>query len=258
MKKSLLAICAITLLVLLTALPAIAAAQSNGYTGDQGGVMAKELEERLRSQTGQGNQRSAPASGGSSSGGSGAYQPVAESQPQSEGGTVMYTNPATGETFPVEVEDEAAQGTPPAVAVPPEMPVADPNAPTQALDWFATGYDLINKHKDISIMDVKTGVTWRAKYINGRNHADIIPASADDATLLTKNNITGDYVRRPVVVTINGQKYAGSMYAEGHGDTSYCSYFKGVMCIHFTGSKTHGTQKVDSDHQTAVQEALKY
>ena len=65
-------------------------------------------------------------------------------------------------------------------------------------------------------------------------------------------------MRRPVLVTINGVQYAGSMYAVGHGETSYCSYFKGVMCIHFTGSQTHGSQKVDADHQNAIKDALQY
>ena len=64
-----------------------------------------------------------------------------------------------------------------------------------SLDWFANGYDLINAFPNISIYDCNTGIMWNAKYINGRNHADIIPASAADAQLLTAYNITGSYVR---------------------------------------------------------------
>ncbi len=129
---------------------------------------------------------------------------------------------------------------------------------TQALDWFSTGYALINKNPNIQIYDINAGITWNAKYINGANHADVIPASKADATKLQANNITGSYVRRPVIVSIAGSKFAGSMYAVGHGSTSYCSYFNGVMCIHFTGSKTHGTGNVDADHQAAITDALKY
>ncbi len=128
----------------------------------------------------------------------------------------------------------------------------------QSLDWFGVGFDLINQHKSVQILDINTGVNWSATYINGKNHADIIPASAADAETIARNSITGSYVRRPVVVTINGTRYAGSMYAIGHGETSYCNYFKGVMCIHFTGSQTHGSKQVDTDHQTAINEALKY
>ena len=125
-----------------------------------------------------------------------------------------------------------------------------------SLDWFADGYTLINAFPHISVYDCNTGVTWNAKYINGKNHADVIPASATDAQLLTAYSITGSYVRRPCIITINGTKYAGSMYAVGHGTTNYCSWFSGVMCIHFTGSKTHTSGRVDADHQKAIQSVL--
>lgn len=125
-----------------------------------------------------------------------------------------------------------------------------------SLDWFADGYTLINAFPNISVYDCNTGVTWNAKYINGKNHADVIPASATDAQLLTAYSITGSYVRRPCIITINGTKYAGSMYAVGHGTTNYCSWFSGVMCIHFTGSKTHTSGRVDADHQKAIQSVL--
>lgn len=129
---------------------------------------------------------------------------------------------------------------------------------TQSLDWYGVGYDLINENKNLSVYDINTGVRWSATYINGSNHADVIPATANDSATLSANNITGSYVRRPVLVTIAGSTYAGSLYAVGHGSTSYCKHFKGVMCIHFTGSQTHGSQKVDKDHQSAIQDALAY
>lgn len=129
---------------------------------------------------------------------------------------------------------------------------------TASLDWFSSGFSLIKSYPNVSIYDINTGVTWSAKYVNGSNHADVIPASKADAQKLVAASITGSYVRRPVVVTINGSKFAGSMYAVGHGSTNYCSYFSGVMCIHFTGSKTHGSNNVDSDHQKAINDALNW
>lgn len=126
------------------------------------------------------------------------------------------------------------------------------------LQWFNTGYNLINSYPNVTILDCKTGISWKGRYINGTYHADVIPASASDASKLTNNNILGSYVRRPVVVTINGAMYAGSMYCVAHGVTNYCDYFDGVLCIHFTGSKTHGSANVDSDHQAAIQTALNY
>ena len=34
--------------------------------------------------------------------------------------------------------------------------------------------------------------------------------------------------------------------------------FDGHFCIHFYGSKTHGTKKVDEMHQNCVAEAMKH
>lgn len=129
---------------------------------------------------------------------------------------------------------------------------------TQSLDWFSEGYSLISANRNITIYDLNSGVVWNARYINGSSHADIIPASLSDTQKITSSKIVGSYVRRPVIVTIAGVDYAGSMYAVSHGETSYCDYFKGVMCIHFTGSQTHGTKKVDADHQNAIKTALNY
>ncbi|MDR0897150.1 MAG: SH3 domain-containing protein [Oscillospiraceae bacterium] len=129
---------------------------------------------------------------------------------------------------------------------------------TQKLEWFEGGMELIKQYPNVTVFDINSGRTWSAKYINGSSHADVVPASASDAKALVAYNITGSYVRRPVIVTIHGQDYAGSMYAVGHGTTNYVSYFSGVMCIHFSGSMTHGSDKVDKDHQNAIDEALKY
>lgn len=134
---------------------------------------------------------------------------------------------------------------------------------TKTLNWYSeNGAALLKQYPNLTIYDISTGVTWSAKYINGANHADIIPASASDASKIAANKITSNdtktnWQRRSVIVTVNGEKYAGSMYAVGHGETNYCDYFKGVMCIHFTGSSTHGSDKVDSDHQAAIDAALK-
>lgn len=160
-----------------------------------------------------------------------------------EGGDIVTIDSVTGGPIIVAVgEDASGSGS--------------SSSGVQTLDWYSVGFDLINANKSITVKDLNTGVTWSGTYINGKNHADVIPASSSDAQKLSSNSITGSYVRRPVVVTIGGTQYAGSMYAVGHGETNYCDYFKGVMCIHFTGSQTHGSGKVDSDHQNAIKDAL--
>ena len=40
-----------------------------------------------------------------------------------------------------------------------------------------------------------------------------------------------------------------------HGTTTISNNFDGHFCIHFKNSKTHGTDKVDSEHQNCVNKA---
>lgn len=177
------------------------------------------------------------------------YQGGFDQGPGAQGGGIQLPVADTEPTTPKDSQAQANSGN---------QNNSSTGSGSQTLDWYGVGYDLINKYPNITVYDINSGTTWNAKYINGKNHADIIPASKGDADKLTAGKITGSYVRRPVLVTINGTQYAGSMYAVGHGETSYCDYFQGVMCIHFTGSQTHGSKKVDADHQNAIQDALTY
>ena len=65
--------------------------------------------------------------------------------------------------------------------------------------------------------------------------------------------------RRAVLVKYNGHVYAGSMNGMPHGtQTIKGNNFDGHFCIHFYGSKTHGSKKVDDMHQKMVAEAMKH
>ena len=65
--------------------------------------------------------------------------------------------------------------------------------------------------------------------------------------------------RRPVLVKYNGHVYAASMNGMPHGtQTISGNNFDGHFCIHFYGSKTHGSKKVDAMHQNCEAEALKH
>lgn len=263
MKRIVTSSFAIMLLLIFVATFAIAEINP-AQMGDQGGANAARLEaELLKNNT-----------GGYISQNADSYIPYGE-----QGGQILTQNPNGNDGGQVYYDEMGQVVTPPPdvingqqpIIINNQQPIIINNQQSQesdsaestssggvnTLDWFNVGFDLINKNKSITIYDKNTGTTWKAKYINGKNHADIVPASSEDAKLIKSKKITGSYVRRPVVVTIAGTKYAGSMYAVGHGSKSYVSYFKGVMCIHFTGSKTHSSNKVDKNHQAAIQQALK-
>ena len=56
--------------------------------------------------------------------------------------------------------------------------------------------------------------------------------------------------------TIGTRTFACSLYGVPHnypkGDTISTNNFKGQVCIHFTNSKTHNSNKVDSGHVEAI------
>lgn len=246
----------VAMLLLMTMIVPAVADVNPGQMGDQGGAFAAEIA-KMHEQNRQ-------------SSGSYIQAPYTETPSQSQ--QIIYVPDAStgadngGYGMDDEIpwiNNEVPGQTGGVVTLPGEINTETPSTGsssggTQSLDWFNGGYEAINANKSITVYDVNTGITWGALYINGKNHADVVPASKADADKIESNKITGSYVRRPVVVTIGGVKYAGSMYAVGHGSTNYVSYYSGVMCIHFTGSQTHGSKKVDSDHQNAIQEALKY
>ena len=83
--------------------------------------------------------------------------------------------------------------------------------------------------------------------------------TAEDTAILKKiNGGTFSWRRRAVLVKYNGHVYAASIYSEPHGtNTILDNNFDGQFCLHFYGSKTHGTDRVDADHQKCVEQAMK-
>ncbi len=130
---------------------------------------------------------------------------------------------------------------------------------TENLTWFDTGKKLFKAGATFQVKDVATGKVWTCRRLYAGNHLDAEPLTAAD-TAIMKAAYGGrfTYVRRPVLVKYGGHVYAASMYGVPHGDyTIKNNNFDGQFCIHFTGSKTSGTNRVDGDHQAAIQKALK-
>lgn len=132
------------------------------------------------------------------------------------------------------------------------------NAKTESLDWFKNGNATIPKGAVLTIKDVATGKTFQVKRWGGVNHADCEPMTKEDtATMKEAYGGSWSWNRRAILVSYNGHVYAASMNGMPHGTSTRDNGFNGHFCIHFTGSKTHGTNRVDEDHQAAVQKALK-
>ena len=132
---------------------------------------------------------------------------------------------------------------------------------TESLDWFEDGDTLFRRKTTLKVKDCKTGLIFTAQVLYGSKHLDAEPlTAADTATLLRINGgVEFKHTRRPVLVLYNGHVYAASIYSEPHGDqTILDNNFEGQFCLHFSGSMTHGTSVVDSDHQECVRQAMGY
>ncbi len=131
---------------------------------------------------------------------------------------------------------------------------------TEKLDWFKNGKSVFSGRPTIEIKDVKTGLVFKGKVLYGSNHLDVEPLTKADTAILLKINGGVDFKwnRRPMLVKHNGHVYAASIYSEPHGQqTILDNNFEGQFCLHFYGSKTHGTEEVKQDHQDAIAQAMK-
>ncbi|NLB91762.1 MAG: SH3 domain-containing protein, partial [Clostridiales bacterium] len=130
---------------------------------------------------------------------------------------------------------------------------------TENLDWFNGGNTAIPKGAVFTIKDVASGATFQAKRWSGGNHMDVEPVSQEDAE--TMKSIYGgswSWKRRAILMKYNGHVYAGSMNGMEHGDDTISGNgMKGHFCIHMKNSKTHGSEKVDQEHQNMVAKAAK-
>ena len=130
---------------------------------------------------------------------------------------------------------------------------------TERLNWFNGGNRKIPKGATFKVKDIKTGKVFTVKRWSGGNHIDAEPLTASDTATLKSIYGHWSWKRRPVLVKYNGHVYAGSMNGMPHGtQTISGNNFDGHFCIHFYGSKTHGSKKVDAMHQKCVAEAMKH
>ncbi len=136
---------------------------------------------------------------------------------------------------------------------------ADYKYETERLDWFNGGDSRIPRGATFTVKDVLTGKTFTVKRWAGANHLDAEPLTAKDtATMKSIYGGSWSWNRRAILVKYDGHVYAASMNGMPHGTTTINNNdFDGHFCIHFYKSKTHGTKKVDTDHQNAVARAMK-
>lgn len=183
-------------------------------------------------------------------------------------------------------------------------------------DYGDNGGAMFPKNSYATVMDVATGKVFRIFRWSGGNHADCVPASANDTRIMCdivgfpynsnhpnssqlsqikadgnnsvvkhtwpdfKNafggakDIGSAWDRRPALLNVDGKVYSVSIYGFPHGFTGSDSFsrstfpngqlfyaannYYGMMCVHFTGSKTHGGSAPDEKHQANITTAYNY
>ncbi|MGP7815941.1 hypothetical protein [Niallia sp. 01092] len=125
----------------------------------------------------------------------------------------------------------------------------------QLLDWKAADY-LIPRYSKFSIIDIETGKEFQVQRRAGSQHADVQPLTPTDTTIM-KDIYNGkwSWKRRAIIVMIDDQWIAASMHGMPHGAGALKNNFPGHFCIHFLGSTTHKTDKMDLSHMLMVYKA---
>lgn len=139
------------------------------------------------------------------------------------------------------------------------------NATVYKLDWSymksnATALG-IARGASIKLTDLTTGKSLNIHVQSTGNHIDAEPLTSADTTTLceiygvsTPNAIS--YKRRPMMITTSAGQFLCSTYGQPHGAQDITNNgYEGQFCLHFVNSKTHGTNRVDGDHQNAINTA---
>ena len=139
------------------------------------------------------------------------------------------------------------------------------NATVYKLDWSymksnATALG-IAKGASIKLTDLTTGKSLNVHVQSTGNHIDAEPLTSADTTTLCEiygvsspNSIS--YKRRPMMITTSAGQFLCSIYGQPHGAQDITNNgYDGQFCLHFVNSRTHGTNRVDTDHQNAINSA---
>lgn len=93
------------------------------------------------------------------------------------------------------------------------------------------------------LINLENNQTYSFERIGGTGHCDIVFENAYPETL--------DWSKVAVLVKLSDNAYVPASLCE------YKHGYENHFCLHFLGSKTHGTNKIDPTHQKIVKKAAK-
>ena len=145
------------------------------------------------------------------------------------------------------------------------------------MPWFGKAEKVFAIGDVATITDLETGLQFKAKRTYGYNHADCEALTREDTAIYKK--IFGGQFKwemRAVIVEVNDHKIIASMAGMPHAgrddmpanawvtnrsggfgtgtnlNAVHGNGMHGHFDIHFLGSKTHGTNRIDNRHQSQI------
>lgn len=120
-------------------------------------------------------------------------------------------------------------------------------------DWSSVK-EKLKKGSSYKVIDCNTGESFNMIFTGGENHAEMEIASMND--LVAFKYICGDeynFLKRPVIVEIDGERVAASVQCWPHGRDSISENgMSGHVCVFFKGSLSHVGMLPDVEHNANV------
>ena len=127
----------------------------------------------------------------------------------------------------------------------------------EMLEWSVVR-DILPRNTPVTIIDVRTGLSYQVISFSHGSHADVFPVTPED-TAIMRQAFGGrwTWTPRPILVVVGERTIAASINGMPHGGgVNRGNNMNGHVCIHFLGSRTHnGNRSHENDHQNAVRAA---
>lgn len=125
-----------------------------------------------------------------------------------------------------------------------------------AMDWSDVK-QIMRVGITYAVTDCNTGSVFYLIYSGGENHAEMELADEDQKAVF--DSICGgeyNYLKRPVVVEVNGNQIAASIQCWPHGDYEKANNgMEGHVCVFFEGSLSHVGNLPDVEHNANIYQA---
>lgn len=122
------------------------------------------------------------------------------------------------------------------------------------LDWFSAVDIFFEIGSIAKIIDIHTLKSFYVKRVGGSNHADIEPIDSENTQIFKTIIKKWSWEKRPIWIQIKNSYFCASISGIPHGFSKITDNdLDGHLCVHFLNSKTHGTKKVDPEHQKCIE-----